>query len=106
MEWVEALKVEVEASGVREVARKLGIGASTVSMIVRGVYQRSGKKVAQRVMEKLCGEVECPVLGKISKLECAKKRVLAERGALGTGNPVTLRLLKTCPKCRGKGVRK
>jgi len=106
MEWVEILRAEVEVSGVRETARRLGVGASTVSMICRGVYERSGKKVAERVMEVLGkGEVECPVLGRISRIECARKRMLAMRvGARGVGNPVTLKLFKTCPKCMGKGV--
>jgi len=105
MEWVEILRTEVAVSGVRKVARRLGIGASTVSMICRGVYKRSGKRVAERVMEVLGkGEVECPVLGRISKLECAKKRMLAMKVGTSTGNPITLRLFRTCPKCMGKGV--
>ncbi len=104
MEWVELLRAEVEASGVREVARRLGIGASTVSEVCRGVYRRSGRKVAERVLEALGrGEVECPVLGRISRLECARKRVLSRR-ARGTGNPLTLRLFRLCPECQGKGV--
>ena len=105
MEWVELLRAEVAVSGVREVARRLGIGASTVSMVCRGIYRRSGRKIKERVMERLYGEVECPVLGRISRLECAKKRRLArEVGARGTGNPLTLRLFRLCPECKGKGV--
>ena len=105
MEWVELLRAEVEASGVREVAKKLGIGASTISMVCRGIYKRSGRKIKERVMERLCGEVECPVLGRISRLECARKRLLArEAGNRATGNPLTLRLFRSCQKCQGKGV--
>ena len=103
--WVEMLKQEVAAKGLKQVGKELGVSKSTVSLVCQGKYPAATEKIQERVAAIYGnnGKVTCPVLGVISPNRCAEIRERAKRIGGMAGNPETLRLYKTCVKC---GVRR
>ena len=101
MNWLDVLRREVEKKGAEQVARELGIGHSTVMLVLSGKYNAKPDRIRRRV-EKIYGAdgmVHCPVLGTITPDACARNWNRAKRIGMRAGNPETLKLYKACLKC-------
>lgn len=99
--WLERLKRKVEAKGIEQVAKELGMSSTSIDLVLRGMYQASTHKVEARVKNIYGngGYIHCPVLGDITPNICAEKWTLAKKIGMRAGNPETLKLYKTCLKC-------
>lgn len=99
--WIEILKRQVEQRGPRQVAKELGVSRSTVDLVCQGKYQASTTKVEGRVQKiyGTGGNIECPVKGLITPIECAENFRKAKVIGMKAGNPLTLKLYKECLRC-------
>jgi hypothetical protein len=99
--WIETLEKQVQAKGLRQVAKELGISKTTVSLVVKGKYQASTKKVQNRVAAIYGnkGQVNCPFLDIIGPDRCADNWEKARRIGGFVSNPEKLRLYRECLKC-------
>ena len=99
--WIDLLKNEVAAKGLKQVAKELGVSKSTVSLVTQGKYRANTMKVQERIAAIYGnnGNVNCPVLETISPNRCAETWEKAKRIGSMVSNPDTLRLYKTCVKC-------
>ncbi|MDO9069353.1 MAG: LacI family transcriptional regulator [Deltaproteobacteria bacterium] len=98
--WLAILQREVAARGRAEVARELGISATTLSLVLSDKYPASTDKIENRVVAIYgnAGNVCCQILGEISPSRCADNWERA-RVIKIAGNPATIRLYMACRKC-------
>jgi len=99
--WREILAKQVNSKGDAQVAKELGIAKTTVYLVINNKYPASTENIKKKVMA-IYGsgdKVNCPVLGPIEPDRCAENWQRAKKIGLKVGNPVTLRLYKTCLKC-------
>ena len=98
--WLAVLHHQIEAHGVRATAGRLEVSPATISQIKNGKTALSAN--VQTRIARVFGreEMPCPILGPIKRDECIKKHTLAVAvGGRATGNPMTLRLFRTCLIC-------
>ncbi len=96
MDWIELLRKRVEKTSYRQVAQELGYSATVIYQVLRGIYAGNVDRVRQRVESTYTqGYVQCPVLGQIDRLRCARER----RRPFAATNPVRVRLFRICPTC-------
>jgi len=70
MSWLELLRAKVAASSQVKVARELDLSQSTISQVLKGVYNASTVHIAARVLD-IYGRVRCPHLDReIPGAEC------------------------------------
>ena len=94
--WLVQFRETVDALSTTEVARRLGCSSATVSQIYHGKYASPLEKWRERFLDAFSpAQVDCPVLGMISRPTCATHR---GRGFAAT-NPVRVQLFRTCPTC-------
>jgi len=93
-EWMQLLGRAVAATNVADVARRLGVARSSLSLLINGKYPGGTDKMAERIMDTLAEP--CPVYGgPISAEACASRR--AE--PMPTSNPFALRQWRACQLC-------
>lgn len=93
-EWMHLLNREVAATSVTEVAGRLGVARSSLSLLVNGKYPGGTDNMAKRIMDVLAEP--CPVYGGPRTSEdCASHR--AE--PMPTSNPFALRQWRACQLC-------
>ena len=93
-EWMHLLGRAVAATSVAEVARRLGVARSSLSLLINGKYPGSTSNMAARVMDVLAEP--CPVYGGGRTSDaCATHR--AE--PMPTSNPFALRQWRACHLC-------
>ena len=93
-EWMHLLDRAVAATSVADVARRLGVARSSVSLLINGKYPGSTSNMAARVMDVLAEP--CPVYGGGRTSDtCATHR--AE--PMPTSNPFALRQWRMCQQC-------
>ena len=93
-EWMHLLDRAVAATSVADVARRLGVARSSVSLLINGKYPGSTSNMAARVMDVLAEP--CPVYGGGRTSEsCVSRR--AE--PMPTSNPFALRQWRMCQQC-------
>lgn len=101
-EWMHLLDRAVAATSVADVARRLGVARSSLSLLINGKYPGGTDNMAARVMDALAAP--CPVYGGPRTSEsCAAHR--AE--PMPTSNPFALRQWRACQLCNhyeAKGV--
>ena len=92
-EWRTLLEHAVAASSVTDVARRLGVARSSLSLLLNGKYPGGTDKMAERVMATLA---VCPVyLGPRSGEICAVRHA----APVPTSNPFALRQWRECQQC-------
>lgn len=99
--WVETLRKEVAAKGLKQAGKELGVSKTTVSLVCQGKYPSDTRKIQERV-EAIYGnggKVACPALGEILPDRCAETWERAKKIGSMVSNPETLRLYKSCLKC-------
>lgn len=93
-EWMHLLDRAVATTSVTDVARRLGVARSSLSLLVNGKYPGGTDNMAARVMDVLAEP--CPVYGGPRTSEaCASRR--AE--PMPTSNPFALRQWRACQLC-------
>ena len=93
-EWMQVLVRAVAATSIADVARRLGVARSSLSLLVNGKYPGGTDNMAARVMDVLAEP--CPVYGGPRTSEaCASRR--AE--PMPTSNPFALRQWRACQVC-------
>lgn len=99
--WIEILRRQVEQKGGRKVAHELGIGRSTVSLLCKGAYPGSTKRMEERIeaIYGKDGKIDCLILGGIDPSKCADAWGKAKKIGMKASNPETLRLYKMCMRC-------
>jgi len=107
MTWREILRAEVDKKGYDQVRTELGVSKTTVSLLLNDKYPADTARMAEKILRTYGTRttVQCPVLGKISVVQCRQHCRAAKRyGKKATGNPVTLRLYVTCPGCENRSI--
>ena len=93
-EWMHLLDRAVAATSVADVARRLGVARSSLSLLINGKYPGGTDNMVARVMDVLAEP--CPVYGGPRTSEdCASHR--AE--PMPTSNPFALRQWRVCQLC-------
>lgn len=103
--WIDSLRKEVAAKGLKQVSRELGISKTSVSLACQSKYPADTRKIQEKV-EAIYGnngKVSCPVLGAILPDHCAATWERAKKIGSMASNPETLKLFKTCLKCSLRG---
>ena len=93
-EWMHLLDRAVAATSVAEVARRLGVARSSLSLLINGKYPGGTDNMVARVMDVLAEP--CPVYGGSRTSEaCATHRA----DPMPTSNPFALRQWRMCQLC-------
>lgn len=95
-EWVEAAARACDQSSQAEVARRLGISATTLSLVLQCKPWGRPEPVIERVRGELLGaHVACPVLGEINRRECVHHQTRRNWRA----HLFDVQLAERCPRC-------
>lgn len=92
-EWRTLLEQAVTATSVTDVARRLGVARSSLSLLLNGKYPGGTDKMAERIMATLA---VCHVYGGTRSAETCTARRAAP---IPTSNPFTLRQWRECQQC-------
>lgn len=91
--WIEVLRRECTATSQARVARRLGYTQATVSAVLQGTYRGNLDRVHAAVEGALMNaQVECPVLGLISRARCVE----IQRRPFTPTNPANVALYRAC----------
>lgn len=94
------LRAEIGRTSVAATARRLGLSATTVSLVSRGRYPAAVDQIAERVNEVLmAAQVECPARGQITESACSQYRA----APISTSTPEAVRLYAACRRCARNG---
>lgn len=92
-EWVTVLRGEVGRTSQRQVAKRLGVSAASISLVLSGQYPASTEALEQRVRGELMSEcVECPVLGEIDRRWCLDW----QQKPFAATNPMRVKVWRAC----------
>lgn len=93
-DWRAILLDAVRKTSVTDVARRMGVARSSVSLLVNGHYPGGTDRMAERVMQTLVEP--CPVYGDArANGLCAQRRA----AHMPTSNPFALRRWRACQQC-------
>lgn len=91
--WLEVLREAVARSSQTRVARRIGYCNSVVSTVLAGTYAGDLQRVQAAVEGALMNaQVECPVLGLISRAKCVE----IQRRPFTPTNPMNVTLYRAC----------
>lgn len=101
--WQNLLKQAVEATNITQVAAKLAMSRTAISLVMSGNYPAKTDKIAARVLD-VYGRVSCPFLGAdIVQAECRAQR----SSAVPTSSPRAMQFWRVCQGCQtGKNLNK
>ena len=93
-EWMLVLGQAVAATSIADVARRLGVARSSLSLLINGKYPGGTDNMVARIMDVLAEP--CPVYGGPRTSEaCASRRA----DPMPTSNPFALRQWRACQLC-------
>lgn len=93
-QWIQKLAQAVNESSRSDIAKRLGVSRTSVSLLLRNEYTAGTDKM-QATVEAFFSRVSCPVLGELSNAECQTER---EKPFIGS-NPTRIQLYRTCRSC-------
>lgn len=95
-DWIGVLADECDRLGLRDIARRIGLGKSTINEVIRHKYKGRVANVEAAVRGAFMGStVECPVLDEIAVDLCIE----LQRRPFSTANPTRVALHRACPTC-------
>jgi len=95
-DWVGALAAEAERTSGARVAARIGVGASTVSEVLRRKYRGVMSHIEDKVRAALMRDsVPCPEQGTISGDRCLSN----QKAPFSTSSPAAVRLWRACRTC-------
>lgn len=101
--WKNLLNQAVEAANITQVAARLAMSRTAISLVMSGNYPAKTDKIAARVLD-VYGRVSCPFLGvEIVQAECRAQR----SSAVPTSSPRAMQFWRVCQGCQiGKNLNK
>ena len=94
--WIDVLQDECERTSQREVSKKLGYSATTISLVLNGTYKGDLNAVERAVKVKLTtNSVSCPILGQITAMDCSSH----QSKPFSSSSSLRVKLFKACRKC-------
>ncbi len=91
--WRDELAAECERTSQARTAKRLGVSASMVNQVLRGVYKADTSQLEARVRGELMAEhVQCPVAGEITTRLCQD----IQRQPFAATNPMRFELYCAC----------
>lgn len=91
--WIELLRSACGTSSQSSVARKVGYSSAVISQVLSGTYNGDLQRVQAAVEGALMNvQVECPVLGLISRARCVE----IQRMPFTPTNPANVALYRAC----------
>ena len=92
-EWILALAEECDRTSQSRAAKRIGYSAPTVSQLLAGKYEGDLERVRELTEGLLLVEdVQCPVLGTISRADCTRWQTLP----FGTSDSTRVRVFHAC----------
>ena len=92
-DWLDVLRRAVAASTASAVSERLGLSATTVSLVLAGKYTAGTERIAERVRGVYLGHVvTCPVMGEVARQICLD----AQAAPFAATNPQRVRLHRAC----------
>lgn len=92
-DWIVVLAECCEHSSQTAVARQLGVSASFVNQVLKGVYKGNLSRIEARVRGTLMREtLICPALGEITKRKCVDE----QSRPFAATNPQRVAVYKAC----------
>ncbi len=89
----------IVANGVAEVARTIGMSATTISQVKNGKYGGNPARIVELITAHYTADtVECPILGEITIADCIDARRRLDIPYIPSSGQTTA-LYKTCPTC-------
>lgn len=101
--WQTLLNQAVAASNITQVAARLSVSRTTISLVMSGNYPAKTDKIAARVLD-VYGRVACPFLNAdIVQADCRAQR----SSAVPTSSPRAMQYWRACQGCEtGKNLNK
>lgn len=101
--WLDLLKQAEDAANITQVAARLKVSRTTISLVLAGKYPANTDRIAARVLD-VYGRVDCPFLGsEIVQAECRAQR----SSAVPTSSPRAMQFWRVCQGCEtGKNLTK
>lgn len=93
-DWKALLLAEVASSNRQQVANRLGVSRTAVSLLLADKYGASTEAMAKRVMQ-MFGHIECPVAGRLQRDEC----IAFHTAPAPLNNPMEMRHFRACQGC-------
>lgn len=101
-DWILALAREVNAGGMKEIAKRLGYSLSVVSEVLSGTYRGDLGRVEHMVRGALMGAIVlCPVLDEIGRDRCRHEQSAPFRAT----NSTRAHLRRACRTCPNREVK-
>lgn len=92
-DWIAALRLECQRTSQNRAAKRLGISAATISLVLNNRYPADTASLEARIRGELLSEtVECPVLGEISRRVCCDEQAKP----FAATNPIRVALYRAC----------
>lgn len=93
--WKPLLQAAVAETSIAEVARRLGVARSSLSLLLHDRYPGGTEKMAKRIFDALGRK--CPVYGD----HCDARACAGRRAApMPTSSPYALRRWRECQNCK------
>lgn len=93
--WLTLLKQACDQTSMTEVAEKLDISRTTISLVISGKYPAKTDKIETKVLN-VYGKVSCPFLGvEITQTECKKHHT----NMAPTSSPRAMKHWRACLTC-------
>lgn len=101
--WLTLLRQAEKATNITQVAARLKVSRTTISLVLAGKYPANTDRIAARVMD-VYGRISCPFLGsEIVQAECRTQR----SSAVPTSSPRAMQHWRACQSCEiGKNLNK
>ncbi|BCB26452.1 hypothetical protein SKTS_13380 [Sulfurimicrobium lacus] len=101
MQWLNLLKQAVDGANITQVAERMDVSRTTISLVMSGKYPAKTDNIAARVMD-IYGRVDCPFLGvQIVQAECREHC----SSAVPTSSPRAMKHWRACQSCQiGKNL--
>lgn len=94
-DWLMVLKTACADSSQAAVARQLGVSASALNQVLKGVYKGQVTRIQTLIEGRLMNQtVACPVAGDLPKHKCLEHQARDVR--MATVNPLFSRLYRAC----------
>jgi DNA-binding transcriptional regulator YdaS (Cro superfamily) len=94
-EWLAVLKTACLDTSQAAVARQLGVSASTINQVLKGIYKGNLTRLQTLIEGRLMNQtVACPIAGDIPKHKCLEHQARDVR--MATVNPLYSRLYRAC----------
>ena len=95
-DWLDQLRMEVEASSKAAVARRMDVSRTTISLLCGGNYGAKTDRMRERFEVAFDHPVECPHLGaKLARVACEDMR----SRPMPANDPRLLRHWTACKSC-------